>query len=262
MYLALFSYNTQTHSEFAIKRKNSVINRHHVIFRNQEFLCFLMRVLRCHWRVQTWPGQLQSGPKCILCGNKFARGGPGRLIFTPECILVSRGWHLACSLSPRIVSSYAGRPVSHIVTVSALHSPAIFRCLQIIMITSLLPQWHRDVRGRVRGAGDTYWWSGHLTWLHTIDTPPHTGAIVSTHYYYNNPMFSPHSPPSLSPGDMTCNGRKCSITPCLPGHHQWSPCQPWVTSVTALPIPAMSDWGLFIFYRKTYHNLCCWVFCE
>ena len=33
------------------------------------------------------PGQLQSGPKCILCGNKFARGGPGRLIFTPECIL-------------------------------------------------------------------------------------------------------------------------------------------------------------------------------
>ena len=183
-----------------------------------------MKVLRCHWRVQTWPGQLQSGPKCILCGNKFARGGPGRLIFTPECILDVTGLTSRLLLISEDCLQLCC-PVSHIVTVSAPHSPAIFRCLQIIMITSLLPpQWHRDARGcRVRGPGDTYWWSGHLTWLHTIDTPPHTEAIVSTHYYYNNPMFSPHSPPSLSPGDMTCDGRKCSITPCLTGHHQWSP---------------------------------------
>ena len=61
---------------------------HCVLFLSQECLCFLMKVLRCHWRpCAGQAGQLQSGPKCILCGNKFARGGPGRLIFTPECIL-------------------------------------------------------------------------------------------------------------------------------------------------------------------------------
>ena len=122
---------------------------------------------------------------------------------------MSRTWHLASS--SYLWGLWCG-PVSHIVIVSGMHSPTIFRCLEIIMITSLLPH-------DVRGPGDTYWWSGHLTWLHSIDTPPHTASIVSAHYYYNNPILSPHSLRSLSL--VTWHAMGGSVP--SPGVPPWSP---------------------------------------
>ena len=163
---------------------------------------------------------------------------------------MSRGWHLASSLSLRIVSQWCCNvpclSLSHIVIVSTLHSPTIFRCLQIIMITSLLPQWHRDVRGRVRGAGDTYWWSGHLTWLHSIVTPPHTEAIVSTHYYYNNPIFSPHHTPHSLSWWHDMRGAEVLHQ----GVSLWSPQWSLVSALGHTSVNTGDEGWRFIFYRK------------
>ena len=98
-----------------------------------------------------------------------------------------------------------------------MHSPTIFRCLEIIMITSLLP---RDVRP-CAGTGR------HLLMKWTLDMITqhwHTAshwAIVSAHYYYNNPILSPHS--TLSLVTWHAMGGSVPSPGVPPGHHQWSP---------------------------------------
>ena len=82
-------------------------------------------------------------------------------------------------------------------------------------------------------------------------------GIVSTDYYYNNPIFSPL-------WHLTWHdGRKCSIrewlSVSLSGHRKWSPVSRDVTSNVNT---CHSHRGSFFlnFYIK-YHNSCCWFCC-
>ena len=97
-----------------------------------------MKVLRCHWQVYT-PGQANYSPD----PNAFFAA----INLLGEVNIYS-GVYLGChgadiSPPPLISEDCNVARVSHIVIVSGMHSPTIFRCLEIIMITSLLP---RDVR--------------------------------------------------------------------------------------------------------------------